>query len=247
MNPIPGKSDLMRFTNFVLVGVACIVAAMLIRHQALTTKSPNLSAERASEGSLSGSFRIQAPSTKELHAVIIHKPAGPPQVKLASVDPQQRIAVVACSTCHSIRPSNLENRSTGSLDEFHQGLEFSHGQLACYACHNPHNADTLRLADGSMVEYPEVMVLCSQCHSKQASRVIRPRRPWWNEWFLGPFTRSPNEAQLHYLPRSPRSDVSTNDRDVQTQRSIQLGGGFPCPPKMNLVPRRSRQTDHCPY
>lgn len=207
----------MRFTNFVLVGVACVVAAMLFRHQELTTKRPNMSAERESEGSLSGSYRKQAPITKELHAVIIHKPAGPPQVKLASVDPQQRIAVVACSTCHSIRPSNLENRSTGSLDEFHQGLEFSHGQLACYACHNPHNADTLRLADGSMVEYPEVMVLCSQCHSKQAESFAHGAHGGMNGfWDLsrGPQTKH-NCITCHdpHAPMYPRMTVTFKPKD----------------------------------
>lgn len=158
----------MRFTSLILVVVACtgIVGALQFRQQPVAVESPHPTLESIAKPRLASGFEVEA---NKIHSVMIRKPAGPPKVKLASLDPLRRSAEVACSTCHSVRPPNLENRSSVSLDKFHQGLEVSHGQLACYSCHNPSNADTLRLADGSMVEYSEVLTLCSQCHSKQAN------------------------------------------------------------------------------
>ncbi len=155
----------MRFASLILVVVACIVGALLFRQQPLAVESSHPTLESSGKTSLASNFEVKA---NKIHAVMIRRPTGPPRVRLASLDPLQRAAEVACSTCHSVRPANIENRSNVALDEFHQGMEFGHGQLACYSCHNPSNADTLRLADGSMVEYSEVLTLCSQCHSKQA-------------------------------------------------------------------------------
>jgi hypothetical protein len=67
-----------------------------------------------------------------------------------------------------MRVANLENRSPSDLKQFHQNMPLAHGQLACYACHNADDSDTLRLADGSVVEYADVMSLCAQCHGTQA-------------------------------------------------------------------------------
>jgi formate-dependent nitrite reductase cytochrome c552 subunit len=57
--------------------------------------------------------------------------------------------------------------------QFHQGMPLVHGNLACYACHNPNDNDTLRLADETVVEYAEVMALCAQCHGSQAKNYAR--------------------------------------------------------------------------
>lgn len=76
-------------------------------------------------------------------------------------------AMVSCSVCHTTRTPDLSNRSAETLDEFHQGLSYAHGQLSCLSCHNQDNYDTLRLADGSPVEFTETMRLCAQCHGPQ--------------------------------------------------------------------------------
>lgn len=107
----------------------------------------------------------------EVFTTIIRRPTGPPLVHLDSVefaDPQGRGQDVACSTCHSVRPANLANKTPADLDQFHQKMEFAHGKLSCYSCHNPDDADTLRLADATPVTYPDVMTLCAQCHGPQA-------------------------------------------------------------------------------
>jgi hypothetical protein len=105
--------------------------------------------------------------------VTIRRPSGPPLIELKQPDSMGRVGLVACSTCHSIRPPNLENRTPTDLKQFHQGMPMKHGALACYSCHNPDNSDTLRLADGSVVEYADVMNMCAQCHGRQAKAYAR--------------------------------------------------------------------------
>ena len=151
------------------------------------------------------------------HSVHIRRPSGPPQVNLAGSDPHGRAASVACSTCHSVRQPNLQNTTPQSLVEFHQGLQVSHGQLACYACHNPNNVDTLRLADGSPVEYADVMNLCAQCHSKQADSFAHGAHGGMNGfWDLsrGPQTKN-NCIDCHdpHAPKFPKMIVDFKPRD----------------------------------
>lgn len=100
-------------------------------------------------------------------AITIHSPLGPPTIKLTQADPQGRVGEVACSTCHSVREPNHKNRTPADLDQFHQNMTFAHGNLTCYACHNPADADTLHLADSTKIEYTQVMTLCGQCHGSQ--------------------------------------------------------------------------------
>lgn len=112
-----------------------------------------------------------------LHPVAVRAPAGPPRALTRSVGHQGVPATIACSTCHSTRPPNPSNRATADLDLFHQGLQVAHGNAggngqtvgsnACLTCHNPQDYDSLRLADGQRVEFPEVMRLCAQCHGPQ--------------------------------------------------------------------------------
>ncbi len=212
----------MRFTSFVLIGIACIVGAVLFRDQTQATSTLEPHTERELAESISSDYQgpaVGANPAREppVHAVIVHKPAGPPTVRLASVDPQQRLAEVACSTCHSVRPPNLENRLSTALDEFHQGLEFSHGELACYACHNPSNADTLRLADGSAVEYAEVLTLCTQCHSKQAESFAHGAHGGMNGfWDLSRGPQSKNNCiDCHdpHAPTYPQMTVTFKPKD----------------------------------
>jgi len=103
----------------------------------------------------------------ERHPVVINRPEGPPRLSLDMTGLLGRSMGINCSTCHTIRESNPDNRSTEQLDEFHQGLAYVHGDLTCLSCHNPQNYDTLRLADGRSLNYRDVMNLCAQCHGPQ--------------------------------------------------------------------------------
>jgi hypothetical protein len=226
-----------RFANLLFTGVVCLVVSMVvvsmmtsgqrdISHTARAVSPQGVSEGRISGGSMAGpelhpseeqQVAPNATAATAKFAVSIHRPTGPPQVELAGSDPQGRSANVACSTCHSVRPPNLENKTAQSLDEFHRGLQFQHGQLACYACHNPNNADALRLADGSTVEYVDVLTLCSQCHSKQAESFAHGAHGGMNGfWDLsrGPQTKN-NCIDCHdpHAPNYPKMVVDFKPRD----------------------------------
>ncbi len=100
-------------------------------------------------------------------AVTIRRPAGPPRVDTGLTDLQGNRVTVACSTCHSTRKPDFENKSPADLKEFHSELKFSHGNVSCLSCHNDKNYDSLKLADGRQIEFTEVMTLCAQCHGPQ--------------------------------------------------------------------------------
>lgn len=157
------------------------------------------------------------PDNGSQHLVVIRRPSGPPLIELTGTDPQGRSGKVACSTCHSARPANLANRTPESLDEFHQGLKVDHGKLACYACHNPDQSDALRLADGSSLQYGDVMTLCSQCHSSQAVAFEHGAHGGMNgHWDLsrGPQTKN-NCVDCHdpHAPSYPKMIVGFKPRD----------------------------------
>lgn len=100
-------------------------------------------------------------------SVTIRKPTGPPRVVTTLTDAHGSSVTVACSTCHTTRPPNYQNKTVKSLDEFHSGMASSHGAVSCLSCHNPNDYDSLQLADGSRVDFTEVMTLCGQCHGPQ--------------------------------------------------------------------------------
>ena len=107
----------------------------------------------------------QNPATR--FAVSIRKPLGPPQVSTGLQDMHGNLVLAACSTCHTTRPPNHQNKLAKDLDEFHSEMQFSHGTISCLSCHNERDYDALKLADGSRVEYADVMLLCAQCHGPQ--------------------------------------------------------------------------------
>jgi formate-dependent nitrite reductase cytochrome c552 subunit len=103
----------------------------------------------------------------ELHPVSIRQPSGPPRIDLGIKNADGEPITAACSTCHTTREPNRLSSASDSLNEFHGGSNFAHGNLNCLACHNPDDYDSLRLADGSRLEFTDVMTLCSQCHGTQ--------------------------------------------------------------------------------
>ena len=74
---------------------------------------------------------------------------------------------VSCATCHATRKPNFDNKTVTDLNEFHNDLPFSHGTISCLSCHNSEDYSALKLADGSRVEFSDVMTLCAQCHGPQ--------------------------------------------------------------------------------
>jgi hypothetical protein len=97
----------------------------------------------------------------------INQPDGVPRVETHNIGLNGEPVTVGCMTCHTTLPPNFATDSGEELDEFHQNLNFIHGNLSCLSCHNSDNYDTLRLANSKTVEFPEVMQLCAQCHGTQ--------------------------------------------------------------------------------
>ena len=100
--------------------------------------------------------------------VHVRKPESAPKVLTGGTDFAGHPVAVNCSTCHATTTPNTNLRSGAELTTFHQGLSYKHGDLSCVSCHNSGNYDTLRLADGTALEFTEVMQLCGQCHGPQA-------------------------------------------------------------------------------
>lgn len=204
------------------VGLTCAIAAIvLVAATRVREYDPNR-AERAETLALAQSDRANSHDVtghreRSQFPVNIRKPPGPPSIELVGVDPQGRSASVACSTCHQVRQPNFENVSAATLDEFHQGMEFAHGNITCYACHNPDDSDTLRLADDSSVPYEKVMQLCSQCHGLQATAYAHGAHGGMNGyWDLsrGPQMKN-NCIDCHdpHSPKYPKMVVGFKPRD----------------------------------
>ncbi len=98
----------------------------------------------------------------------IHQPERLTSVITGERDVLGRPVRVACVTCHSLRKPGELPATTAELDEFHQGLQFRHGTLACASCHVAGDQRSLRLADGSTIDMRDAIRLCRQCHGPQA-------------------------------------------------------------------------------
>ena len=102
------------------------------------------------------------------HPAIIHKPLGAPGIRTGTLDEKGQPVVVACATCHTIKPASAAAKLGAPLATFHQTLIGKHGNLSCVSCHNAADGyASLRLADGKSVSHTEVMTLCAQCHGPQ--------------------------------------------------------------------------------
>jgi len=138
-------------------------------------------------------------------------------IELQQADPQGRPISIACSTCHGVRQPDFTNRRPADLEQFHQNMPMAHGNLACYACHNPSDTDTLRLADSSTVEYPDVLTLCAQCHGSQAEDykhgVHGGMSGYW-DLSRGPRVRN-NCIDCHdpHVPKFPKMQPTFKPRD----------------------------------
>jgi hypothetical protein len=95
----------------------------------------------------------------------VREPSG---VATGKKDAHGRDVVVTCATCHGQKPPRKDVRTGSDLVRFHQGLKMSHAGLSCVSCHNPEDGyTTLRLADGTAVEFADTMTMCAQCHGVQ--------------------------------------------------------------------------------
>ncbi len=101
------------------------------------------------------------------YPVHINQPDFPALVDSGEADSEGRPIQVSCGTCHDVRPPDFSVSNADPLNEFHQGLNYRHGQLSCLSCHNAEDYTTLRLADGTAIGLSESIKLCGQCHGPQ--------------------------------------------------------------------------------
>ncbi|MCP4007708.1 MAG: hypothetical protein GY725_26295 [bacterium] len=92
-------------------------------------------------------------------------PPEPEPVLLAA--PEIADDYLPCSDCHE--SSDLPERDVRELEDEHDELDFAHGNLWCYSCHNPNPRDRqkLRLADDTNIPFEDSWKLCTQCHAKK--------------------------------------------------------------------------------
>ena len=147
----------------------------------------------------------------------VSKPASPPKVWTDIVDSHGQPVTVACSTCHATRLPNVENKLASDLNEFHSALELAHGNISCLSCHNPQDYDSLKLADGTAVHYPDVMRLCSQCHGKQAKEFeLGVHGGMTGHWDLRFGSQSKNnciDCHHPHMPAFPKMKPTFKPRD----------------------------------
>lgn len=138
------------------------------------------------------------------YAISIRKPAGPPQVLTGLNDANGNAVTVSCSTCHATRKPNAKNKTAADMNEFHGSLKVAHGKLSCLACHNANDYDSLKLADGSRIEFTEVMSLCAQCHARQMRDYEHNTHGGMNGfWDLTKGPRQKNSCVDCHNPHSP--------------------------------------------
>lgn len=139
------------------------------------------------------------------YSTTIRKPAGSPQVLTGLTDPHGNAVTVSCSTCHATRKPNTENKTVADMNEFHSSLKIAHGKISCLSCHNSNDYDSLKLADGTKIEFTDVMSLCGQCHGPQMRDYEHNVHGGMNGyWDLTKGPRQKNNCVDCHNPHSPQ-------------------------------------------
>ncbi len=163
-------------------------------------------------------------SSPIIHPVMVNPGPPTPRVDTGVRHPDGSAVTVSCSTCHSGRAPNPENRTSADLNEFHQASHVEHGSITCLSCHNGDNYDQLKLADGTGVEFPDVMRICAQCHGVQTKDYEHGVHGGMNGyWDLSRGPRVRNNCidchhphQPHFPPMRPT--FKPHDRFLSPQR-----------------------------
>jgi formate-dependent nitrite reductase cytochrome c552 subunit len=188
--------------RFVAGAGAVIMAAAITGIGLLAREKPHPAPAPTNSGAM------HPGNQKTLFPINIRTVSGAPQVQSGLTNFHGQNVSVACSTCHSTTTPNRQLRSSAELDQFHQGLTFNHGTLNCLSCHNESNYDTLRLADGSDIEFQNVMQLCAQCHGPQARDYRNGSHGGMNGfWDLTKGPRTRNNCVNCHNPHAPQYPV----------------------------------------
>jgi len=110
---------------------------------------------------------LQPRSSGEPFPEEVHKSAKLGSIESDVTVPNGQQARVPCATCHSLVDTQKPAERPDELKDFHRGLAFKHGSLACVACHQAERPDALHLANGEKLSMNEALALCAQCHGPQ--------------------------------------------------------------------------------
>lgn len=149
----------------ILVMVAGSIGFLLSQRLKPAIALEELTSDQIRQSSVT--WNLNGRGTVTSFSVSINPGPATPRVDTGVKHADGSAVTVSCSTCHTTRIPNTENQESSDLREFHQSVTVSHGRISCLSCHNDQNYDQLKLADGSPVEFPDVMTLCAQCHGPQ--------------------------------------------------------------------------------
>ncbi|MCA9756812.1 MAG: hypothetical protein KDA27_13495 [Candidatus Eisenbacteria bacterium] len=139
--------------------------------------------------------------------ITVRYPTPSPGVATGIVDVNGRAITVACEVCHSMiaEPPSPEALGLANLKDFHRGLVFEHGNLTCQSCHDPGDARSFRLANGTPVEPWDVIDLCSQCHGPQRKDFDHGAHGGMSGyWDLSRGPRTRNACTACHSPHAPK-------------------------------------------
>jgi hypothetical protein len=109
----------------------------------------------------------ERPPGETLHGVTVRTPDAQPWIDSGKKDAAGGPVMVSCATCHDTREPDLKKNDAVLLEEFHKGMKYAHGDRSCMSCHNAADYNTLKLADGTPLEFSQSLQLCAQCHGPQ--------------------------------------------------------------------------------
>ena len=89
------------------------------------------------------------------------RPLPPDGVVTLIAEPEMNDEYWPCSDCHEEPATTTEAHV---LEEEHDALKLSHGDLWCFDCHDASDRQWLSRASGARVGFDETSKLCVQCH-----------------------------------------------------------------------------------
>jgi hypothetical protein len=168
-----------------------------------------------------------APSGK-VYASVVNTPEKLSSIETGRRDSHGKPVRVACDECHSqLGPQPIPERAS-ELRDFHRGLSFEHGDLACKSCHAGGDHALLKLASGEGVAMQNALRLCAQCHG-----------PQYRDYRRGAHGGMSGYWDLSRGPRARNNCVDCHDPHSPAFPSVK-----PAPPPRDRIAPASKHGEH---
>lgn len=137
--------------------------------------------------------------------------------------------IYPCSTCHVGIPVNKERRELG----YHGEIKLVHAQKQrwCLDCHNSENRDMLHLANGDLVPFDKLYLLCGQCHGPifrdWKAGVHGKRTGYWNgkkEYRLCTHCHDPHSPRFKPVKPLPMPARPLDVDNIEKTEAIEVEG-----------------------